>query len=198
MMTPFPLFSRFQSHLELAHTYWNMVLKPGDIAIDATCGNGHDTKFIADIVLTKDLGIVYACDLQPQAIESTKLFLKDDPYKDRVKYFLGCHSSFSKAILPHSVKLIVYNLGYLPKGDKELTTQSETTLQSIEHAMELICKGGMISITCYPGHTEGMREERHVLDFTRHLDPKCWWVCHHQWINRVKSPSVLILHKLAG
>ncbi|KAM3567143.1 hypothetical protein VYU27_010706, partial [Nannochloropsis oceanica] len=35
------------SHLALAHSIWGQVLRPGGIAVDATCGNGHDALAIA-------------------------------------------------------------------------------------------------------------------------------------------------------
>ena len=72
MKKSFPLF---QSHLDLAHTYWKRILNPGDCAIDATCGNGYDTLFIAQSVLRDDIGKVIAIDKQSQAIESARLLL---------------------------------------------------------------------------------------------------------------------------
>ena len=56
-------------------------------------------------------------------------------------------------------KLIVYNLGYLPGSDKLLTTKTSSTLLSVEKALSLIAPNGAISITCYPGHEEGKKEE---------------------------------------
>ena len=42
-------------------------IKPYHICVDATCGNGHDTLFLA-----KQSNHVYAFDIQKQAIQSTK------------------------------------------------------------------------------------------------------------------------------
>lgn len=47
-----------------------------------------------------------------------------------------------------------YNLGWLPGGDKSITTKLEDTLESIEAAKRLVKHGGMISIMLYPGHAE--------------------------------------------
>lgn len=41
----------------------------GDIVIDATMGNGHDTRYLADLV-GRD-GQVFAFDVQKEAIEQT-------------------------------------------------------------------------------------------------------------------------------
>lgn len=47
-----------------------------------------------------------------------------------------------------------YNLGWLPGGDKSITTKLEDTLKSIEGAKPLVKHGGMISIMLYRGHAE--------------------------------------------
>lgn len=47
-----------------------------------------------------------------------------------------------------------YNLGWLPGGDKSITTELEDTLESIEAARRLVKSGGMISVMLYRGHAE--------------------------------------------
>lgn len=47
-----------------------------------------------------------------------------------------------------------YNLGWLPGGDKSITTKLEDTLESIEAAKRLVRHGGMISVMLYTGHSE--------------------------------------------
>lgn len=196
MRSRFPLF---QSHLDLAHSYWEKFVQTGDHVIDATCGNGQDTLFLAKLCLNESSGELYAIDILPKAVELTKKNLENSltsSLLSRIHYIPGCHSTFPEEILPESVKLVVYNLGYLPGGgDKTKTTKVETTLQSLQHALELVQKGGMISLTLYPGHPEGEREESHILTFIKNLDPLKWNCCHHQWLNRHKSPSLLLLQK---
>ena len=34
---------------DIAHLFLEKHIKPGDIVIDATCGNGHDTLFLANL-----------------------------------------------------------------------------------------------------------------------------------------------------
>lgn len=192
------MYPLFQSHIELAHQYWEELILMGDIIIDATCGNGQDTLFLAKQNITDDAGILYAMDIQDQAIESSKGLLKESlppELFDRVKFIKGCHSQFPSEIEAGSVSLVVYNLGYLPGGDKGLTTLRDTTLLSIKNAFPLLKKGGAISITCYPGHAEGKVEEDALLQFTSGLDPREWSCTHHQWINRKKAPSLLLLQK---
>jgi len=63
------------------------VVEKGDTVVDATCGNGYDTVFLARLV--GEEGKVYAFDVQSQAIETTKdrlgerTFGKRHPYQRR-------------------------------------------------------------------------------------------------------------------
>lgn len=195
MRSTFPLY---QSHLDLAHFYWKQLLIPGDIVIDATCGNGKDTLFLAQLAIKNGEGQIFAHDVQPEALESTKIYLEKyltESQMNQIIFVRGCHSTFSDRLKKESVKLIVYNLGYLPGGNKEKTTLWETTLTSLRNACSLISLGGAISITCYPGHSAGALEEEKIISFTRELSPKDWNCCFHQWVNRSSSPSLILLQK---
>ncbi len=184
-------FTLFQSHLDLAHRYWSELLSVGDHVIDATCGNGRDTVILATLGAK-----TYSIDIQQNALNEAKLKVESKGIAQLVTFIKGCHSKFPEEIESHSVKLIVYNLGYLPGGNKDVTTQVTTTLKSLEHALDLLVAGGMISITCYPGHEEGKREEEQLLYFCQNLSPREWSCCHHRWINRKLSPSLIILQKI--
>jgi hypothetical protein len=47
-------------------------------------------------------------------------------------------------------------LGYLPGGDKTITTVSETTQLALEAAKKILIPGGLISLVVYVGHPGGM------------------------------------------
>jgi ubiquinone/menaquinone biosynthesis C-methylase UbiE len=186
------------NHLNFAHACWSQTILPGDLVIDATCGNGHDTLFLAKVALTDSSGTLFSIDIQSEAIESAKKLLKDqldDKLMERVRFVHGSHETFPVGIEPGSVSLIVYNLGYLPGGDKKKTTMTDTTINSLREAQKLVKKGGMISITCYPGHEEGMREEEALLDYCSQLKPWQWTCYHHKWVNRALAPSVIVITK---
>lgn len=193
-----PVFSLFQSHLDLAHQYWSSLVQKGDIVIDATCGHGRDTEKLCQLTLAEDQGAVYAFDIQQTAINSSASYLYSKlPAKlfSRLHFEQRCHSSFPASLSPGSVKLIVYNLGYLPKGNKTYTTQVDTTLQSLCQAQELLLPGGALSITCYPGHAEGERELEALLAYCSSLSSQEWSCCHHTWLNRHQSPQLLFIQK---
>ena len=191
-------FSLFQSHLDLAHNYWSNTLKAGDCAVDATCGNGHDTLKLAQHVLKDKSGRVIAIDCQEKAIKSTRQLIEEQltPGQiDQVTLVHASHETFPADLAPSSVSLVVYNLGYLPGANKQQTTMTSTTLASLSAAVPLIAPAGLISITCYPGHPEGKIEEAAILDWAAELDPKLWSCCHHRWVNRQQAPSLLLMQR---
>ncbi len=191
-------FKLFQSHLDLAHTYWKMLIQKGDCVIDATCGNGYDALVLANLSLTDSSGTLFCCDIEPKAIENTRTLLSshlNEETMQRIQYIQGCHSQIHILAFPQKPKLIVYNLGFLPRGDKSKTTRVETTLESVHASLELLEVGGAISLTCYPGHEEGKREQEALLQTLHQLPPQEWSVCHHCWINRNQSPSLIFLQK---
>lgn len=187
-------FPLFHSPIDLAHHYWKQLLQPGDNVIDATCGNGKDTLILAEQLFSlSDASTLIAIDIQQQAIERTRSLLK--AFSKNIHFFTQSHATFPELAYTFPIRLIVYNFGYLPHGDKALTTLTESTLASFEAALALIMPGGCISATCYPGHLEGKREESALLAFSQKLDPTQWCITWHTWPNRTLSPSLLLLQK---
>ncbi len=195
------LFPLFQSPIDLAHAFWTQIVQQGDCVVDATCGNGWDTLHLCQLALCAERGQVYAFDIQKEAIWQTMQRLTSDlPQHALCRCFIEqrCHSKFPSTILPGTVKLIVYNLGYLPGGEKTKTTLVQTTLQSIRQALDLIQEGGVISITCYPGHEEGYKEAKEILQLATALCPREWSCCHFNWLNRNQSPSLLLIQRASN
>lgn len=191
-------FPLFQSHLDLAHSYWERILQNKDWAIDATCGGGNDTLKLAEILQEKRDGGLIAIDLQEQAITRTRALLETRlPAHgiSNVHLYRQSHCHFPQMAIEVQVKLIVYNLGYLPRGDKQLTTMTQTTLESVAKALDLLVPGGALSITCYPGHAEGAREEKALIEMAANLPAATWSVCYHSFPNRTLAPSLLLIQK---
>ncbi len=194
-------FSLFQSHLDLAHGYWERLLQKGDWAIDATCGAGNDTLKLAEILQKKGDGGVIAIDVLEEAILRTRELLQTHLSPDafsKVHLYRQSHRDFPPMATEVQVKLIVYNLGYLPRGDKHLTTMTQTTLESARKAMDLLAAGGALSITCYPGHAEGASEERALIQMAAGLPPTVWNVCTHSFPNRTLAPGLILIQKNRG
>lgn len=169
----------------MAHALWRGLLNPSDTVIDATCGNGNDTYFLSTLLPS---GKIYAIDIQEQAIQNTKEKLKNTPCA--VEYIVATHANFPPHIPP--VKLITYNLGYLPGYDKQITTMASTTLESLKNGLQLLLPDGALSIMLYPGHEEGARETKAVLEWAQSLSHR-----HYTWGDNPLSPSLLWVTSLS-
>jgi len=182
------------NHLHIAKSIYKNLLQIGDFAIDATCGNGNDTLFLANCVLSENEGRVMAIDIQKMAIANTKELLEQNlaPKKrQRVELCLQSHESFSDIALK-SAKLIVYNLGYLPGSSREVKTDARTTLKSLKNALPLLQKGGLLSITCYPGHEEGKEEHSKLISFFSELNLPIYTYKNHK---DKTAPALYLLQK---
>jgi len=188
MQHKFPLF---QTPIDLAHSFWKALILPGDHAIDATCGNGHDSLFLSTLPLSK----LYLFDIQEQAIQNTRERLKDASVS--LEFHHCSHDAIGERV-KNEVRLIIYNLGYLPGSDKSIKTLSKSTLESVQAGMQLLQKGGVISITCYPGHPEGLQEEQELLEWSKSLPTSEWSVSLFRFLNRNSSPSLLLLQRCCG
>lgn len=188
-----------QNHIQLARSYWTRLLKPSDRVVDATCGNGHDSLFLAQHLFADDLsGSLWALDLQQQAIEKSYKLLKSQLAPeafDRVVFRCASHEVPPEEIALSSLALVVYNLGYLPGSDKQVKTKGEVTLISVERFAHLLQPGGVLSITCYPGHDEGLEEEQLLLSWAEKLPKRSWSCLWHRSVNGYRAPSLLLIEK---
>ena len=92
----------------------------------------------------------------------------------------------------NKISLIVFNLGYLPKGNKEITTKSITTLKAIKDSFKLLNKKGHIVITIYPGHEEGLKESKKIKEF---LEKNDYTYDKYYNTNNKTSPYVIDIKK---
>lgn len=189
----FPLVT---SHLAFAYEQWKVIIRPGCCLIDATCGNGKDTLRLAQLI--DQMGSVLALDIQGEAIEHTERLLSEQLSEQRrkqVHLFHQSHETFPKIAYQKPVQLIVYNLGYLPGGNKELTTLTKATLNSLNAAMSLLSPGGLICMTCYPGHEEGKKEQQALLSHLKGTSSNEWNIAFYRKMGSETAPSILLIKK---
>ena len=122
------------------------------IAVDATCGNGHDTLWLAE-----RFGRVYAFDVQAKAAEATRQLVENSGF-DNVTVINDSHEKMAEYV-HEKVKLVMFNLGYLPGGDKNIVTERGTTLKAVESSLGLLEKDCLLFITRCPGHPQGALEK---------------------------------------
>ena len=137
-------------------------LKPGDTADDFTMGNGYDTEFLSRTV--GESGHVYAFDIQAQAVESTAKRLREVDCPQNYTLIHDSHHNVKKYV-KEPIKAGMFNLGWLPGGDKSITTLRETTLPAIEAAIELLDRDAILNGAVYPGHEEGDAEGKMICDY---------------------------------
>lgn len=222
-----------QNTTQLAQAIWAHYLSPqlasgAYAAVDATCGRGHDTVW-----LVARCGRVYAFDIQPDAIASTREALQAAGIADaqilsqaqasqlaadvqdvqalpQIQADGRVHKASDRAeapaVLPavtlvadshanlaryvsEPIGLIVFNLGYLPGGDKERATQAETTLASLQAALDKLTVGGLLSVTMYWGHEAGKTERAAVLHWAAALDRSTYQLRAYGYVQSAKLPA---------
>ncbi|MCL2518870.1 MAG: class I SAM-dependent methyltransferase [Oscillospiraceae bacterium] len=161
----------------------------GSIAVDYTMGNGHDTLMLAEL-----FECVYAFDIQEKALENTGKLLSEHNYLDKCTLILDSHSN-AKKYITEPVNAGIFNLGYLPGGDKTLTTRAETTIKAVEAAVDLMADGGIVFIAVYPGHEEGKLEGELLEKKYAELDRRNYCFSSFKILNSPSSPYFLIIER---
>lgn len=183
----------------VAHGVWRKVVKPGDTVIDATCGNGHDALELVRMVCADNAsGYVYAFDVQEDALANASYLLDqrlDSVQRKRVKLLRLCHSQLEKIVGETAIRLVTFNLGYLPGGDHSVTTNVDTTIQALQASSNVLQSGGLISVVAYVGHPGGREEYDAVMNFAANLSTHAWVCSQHEWVNRPLSPRLILMLK---
>ncbi|AET66299.1 putative S-adenosylmethionine-dependent methyltransferase involved in cell envelope biogenesis [Desulfosporosinus orientis DSM 765] len=175
--------------VEIAKKICQRKLSKGDIAVDCTMGNGNDTALLCSLV--GEEGRVYAFDIQEQALLNTKKRLEGLNFLERATLILDGHEKIDRYI-KDKVQLIIFNLGYLPRGNHEITTRSETTIEAIGKCLELLRPNGVILLIIYPGHENGKLEKVDIHEFTSALNQKEFNVVQVCFTNQINNPPELI------
>ncbi len=156
----------FKKTTEMDKEIISEVIKQGEVAIDATCGNGYDTLFLARQV--GNAGKVFAFDIQEKAIEVTLDRLEHNGVSDRVKLINQDHSKMVDYV-DSGVRAIMFNCGYLPGSDKDIVTRPSTTIAALDQGLKLLRKDGVLTCVIYPGHETGLQEARKIEEYCQGL-----------------------------
>lgn len=158
------------------------------IAADMTVGKGNDSKYILENTGVERL---YGFDIQKESQEAARDLIGKD---DRFIFNLKSHEQVDDYI-KEDLDLAIYNLGYLPGGDKEITTNSKSTIKSLEKTLKLMRENGLIILTIYPGHPAGKVESEELEKYLDKLDSKKYAVMKLSYQNRPNNPPYLMLIK---
>lgn len=139
---------------------------PTRVAVDATCGNGHDTVFLHALGFDR----ILAFDVQQQALNATRERLSKVP-SGNVELILDGHEHLRNYTLSE-IDCVMFNFGYLPGGDKNLTTRADTSKTALNVASNQLSDTGIMSLLCYPGHPAGAIETQSVAVWLDNLSSK--------------------------
>jgi len=154
-------------------------------AVDATCGNGHDSLWLCERFRK-----VWAFDIQEEAIRATEKLLQEAGCSN-VEMVQDSHEHMEKYV-EGPVQVILFNLGYLPGGDKRVTTEGGSTLRALDGALRLLAVDGLLCVTLYQGHEEGFLERKAVLDWAAGLDKGIYHCVRTDMVNQPNRPPEVV------
>lgn len=181
------------SVLDFAHELATRALVPGDVAVDATIGNGHDTVALARGVGTE--GHVYGFDVQAAAIEATRSRLSAEVPEATVDLVQAGHETMLSAVpddLHGTVGAVMFNLGYLPGSDTDLTTSPDTTIPALDAALQLLRPGGIVTIVLYTGHEGGAEEAAAVDAWAAECPQDQFHSLSYRFVNQQNDPPRMV------
>lgn len=175
---------------DIAKYFFKGKIPSDGIAVDFTMGNGYDTLFLSTLVQN---GQVYAFDIQESAIKSTGERLRNNGVSN-VMLIQDSHSEVKKYV-DSPINAAMFNLGYLPGGDKSIHTMTDTTLKAVQNALDLLAPGGVMTVSVYPGHDEGTREGDALLDMLSLVDRHDFSILQCKMLNSPASPFIIAIER---
>lgn len=184
----------FKNTVEISKFYMNKYVEPRDIVLDATVGNGNDTLELAKLVGNE--GKVYGFDIQTEAINNTGKLLKENNILGNIELINDSHENIGDYI-DQELDFIIYNLGYLPGGNKKIITKAETTVKSIKASLRLLKRNAILLVNSYVGHQGGAEENKALEGLLKGLDQRKFNVIKNEFLNQKNNPPKLyIIEKL--
>ena len=89
-----------------------------------------------------------------------------------------------------SADVICFNLGYLPGGNHQIATKARTSVPAIKKGLEILKKGGMMSLCIYSGGDTGYEEKEAILRFLKELPSREYTVIANEYYNRRNDPPM--------
>jgi Putative rRNA methylase len=158
-----------------AASWIEVALFDGALAVDATVGNGFDTLFLTHRVGPK--GRVLGFDVQKAALAGARELLKFVGSIERASLIHDSHSRLAE-YLPAgaSIEGAMFNLGYLPRGNRQIITRPDTTVLALRAVLESLAEHGRVTLLVYRGHEGGIPEYQGIREFLEQLPEDQWKV----------------------
>lgn len=164
-------------------------LKNGGRALDGTAGNGRDTLFLAQ--LAGRSGKVWAFDIQAQALSNTAGLLRENGVEGQVELIAASHADLADYVR-EPLAAAMFNFGYLPGGDKTVTTKADSSVRAMQAAAALLAEGGLLTAVVYSGHLAGRAEAAAIEQWAAALPQEQYQVLHYRFTNQRNHPPQLL------
>lgn len=164
-------------------------LKNGGRALDGTAGNGRDTLFLAQ--LAGGSGKVWAFDIQAQALTNTAGLLRENGVEGQVELISASHADLADYVR-EPLDAAMFNFGYLPGGDKTVTTTADSSVRAMQAAAALLAEGGLLTAVVYSGHPAGLAEAAAIEQWAAALPQEQYQVLHYRFTNQRNYPPQLL------
>lgn len=158
--------------------------------VDATCGTGQDTLFLARLV--GEEGQVWAFDVQEPAVRQTRNLLLEKGAAGQVQVIHDSHTRIGTYVTG-PIRAVMFNLGYLPGGDRQLITCGRETVAGLQQCMELLMDGGVVTVAAYTGHPGGYEEMAEVQKYFASMDQKEYETWQLTFLNQRNHPPCLLV-----
>jgi hypothetical protein len=140
---------------------------------------------------------VIGFDVQEIAVERSRARWASSGGDCEAEFHAVGHERMGESV-SGDVAAVMFNLGYLPGGDKSVITQVETTLLALAMAVELLRPGGVVTVVCYPGHDGGAEEAAAVLEWAKGLEQDDFAVVRYGFLNQRNAPPYLVAVEKLG
>ena len=182
--------------VEKVHAALVEVVGDGDLAIDATIGNGHDLVFLCRLV--GKAGKVHGFDRQEDAHASSKRRLGKADMLNRCVLHQAGHERMREILPPETcrrTRAITFNLGFLPGSDKSVTTRPLTTIAGLKTSTEWLAPNGLLTVTAYRGHPGGKEEAQAVEEYLNKLSTKDYEISTETTSADASAPLAFLIRK---
>ena len=132
---------------------------------------------------------MYGFDIQKAAVERTKERPARAGYEDRAELHGAGHEHMAEYVR-EKADVIMFNFGYLPGGDHAVATHPDTSLRAVRQGMELLKKGGVMSLCIYSGGDTGYEERDALMEYLKDLELLKWLVIACSYYNRKNDPPL--------
>lgn len=177
-----------------AHKILAEHLNHAAFVIDATVGNGYDSLFVSEILGRN--GKLFGFDIQKAAIEQTQNKLQNTQCKTQL--FCQGHETMFQTLSGYARKIdaVIFNLGFLPYGSPNITTQTATTFSAIIQSFALLRPKGIIVIVAYRGHNMGKIEQSFLDSWLAKVSDKVAYIAKYEQFNtQSDAPLVYSIEK---